>query len=84
MRRVLRHQRHYSGQGRPRGRVRAFRGARGPAIKYASLENCRYEVHQAEVLMQRERVAMLDTTARSIEEIATTILHRAGVQRHIF
>jgi regulator of PEP synthase PpsR (kinase-PPPase family) len=29
-------------------------------------------------------VTMLDTTARSIEEIATTILHRAGVQRHIF
>ena len=58
--------------------------ARRPASKYASLENCRYEVHQAEVLMQREKVATLDTTARSIEEIATTILHRAGLQRHIF
>jgi regulator of PEP synthase PpsR (kinase-PPPase family) len=34
--------------------------------------------------MQREKVATLDTTARSIEEIATTILHRAGLQRHIF
>ncbi|MEP6996019.1 MAG: pyruvate, water dikinase regulatory protein [Betaproteobacteria bacterium] len=65
-------------------RLQQIREARRPASKYASLENCRYEVHQAEVLMQRERVAMLDTTARSIEEIATTILHRAGVQRHIF
>jgi len=27
---------------------------------------------------------MLDTTAKSIEEIATTILHRAKVARHIY
>jgi [pyruvate, water dikinase]-phosphate phosphotransferase / [pyruvate, water dikinase] kinase len=65
-------------------RLQQIREARRPASKYASLENCRYEVHQAEVLMQREKVATLDTTARSIEEIATTILHRAGLQRHIF
>jgi [pyruvate, water dikinase]-phosphate phosphotransferase / [pyruvate, water dikinase] kinase len=65
-------------------RLQQIREARRPASKYASMENCRYEVHQAEVLMQREKVATLDTTARSIEEIATTILHRAGLQRHIF
>jgi len=65
-------------------RLQQIREARRPASKYASLENCRYEVHQAEVLMQREKVATLDTTARSIEEIATTILHGAGLQRHIF
>ena len=65
-------------------RLQQIREARRPASKYASLENCRYEVHQAEVLMQREKMATLDTTARSIEEIATTILHRAGLQRHIF
>ena len=65
-------------------RLQQIREARRPASKYASLQNCRYEVHQAEVLMQREKVATLDTTARSIEEIATTILHRAGLQRHIF
>ena len=65
-------------------RLQQIREARRPASKYAALENCRYEVRQAEVLMQRERVPLLDTTARSIEEIATTILHRAGLQRHIF
>jgi hypothetical protein len=65
-------------------RLQQIREARRPASKYASLDNCRYEVHQAELLMQRERVTMLDTTSRSIEEIATTILHRAGLQRHIF
>lgn len=65
-------------------RLQQIREARRPASKYASLDNCRYEVRQAEVLMQREGVALLDTTVRSIEEIATTILHRAGLQRHIF
>lgn len=65
-------------------RLQQIREARRPKSKYASADNCRYEVHQAELLMQRERVAVLDTTSRSIEEIATTILHRAGLQRHIF
>jgi regulator of PEP synthase PpsR (kinase-PPPase family) len=34
--------------------------------------------------MDREGIPMLDTTAKSIEEIATTILHRAKVRRHIY
>ncbi len=37
-------------------RLQQIREARRPASKYASLDNCRYEVHQAELLMQRERV----------------------------
>ena len=65
-------------------RLQQIRQTRRPNSKYAALDNCRYEVREAEQLMQRERIPMLDTTARSIEEIATTILHRAGLQRHIF
>jgi regulator of PEP synthase PpsR (kinase-PPPase family) len=65
-------------------RLQQIRQARRPNSKYAELENCRYEVRAAEQLMQRERIPTLDTTSRSIEEIATTILHRAGLQRHIF
>ena len=65
-------------------RLQQIREARRPGSKYATLENCRYEVREAEVLMQRERIPTLDTSARSIEEIATTILHRAGLQRHVF
>ena len=65
-------------------RLQQIREARRPASKYASLENCRYEVHQAEVLMQREKVATLDTTARSIEEIATTILRDIQPDRLIY
>jgi regulator of PEP synthase PpsR (kinase-PPPase family) len=65
-------------------RLQQIREARRPGSKYAALENCRYEVREAEQLMKRERIPTLDTTSRSIEEIATTILHRAGLQRHIF
>ncbi len=65
-------------------RLRQIREARRPASKYASLANCEFEVREAALLMQREQVPTVDTTSRSIEEIATTILHRAGLQRHIY
>ena len=65
-------------------RLRQIRGERRPGSKYATLENCRYEVREAEQMMQRESIAILDTTTKSIEEIATTIVHRAGLQRHAY
>jgi [pyruvate, water dikinase]-phosphate phosphotransferase / [pyruvate, water dikinase] kinase len=65
-------------------RLREIREERRPASKYASLDNCRYEVREADAMMVRERIPMLDTTTKSIEEIATTILHRAKVARHIY
>ena len=34
--------------------------------------------------MEREGIPMLDTTTKSIEEIATTILHRARLRRNAF
>jgi regulator of PEP synthase PpsR (kinase-PPPase family) len=34
--------------------------------------------------MQREKIPMLDTTTKSIEEIAATILHSAKLERHIY
>jgi regulator of PEP synthase PpsR (kinase-PPPase family) len=65
-------------------RLRQIRGERRPGSSYATLDNCRYEVREAEAMMQREAITMLDTTTKSIEEIATTILHRAGLQRHVY
>lgn len=65
-------------------RLREIREERRPASKYASLDNCRFEVREAEAMMVRERIPTLDTTTKSIEEIATTILHRAKLQRHIY
>src|SRR6476620_7290563 len=65
-------------------RLREIREERRPGSHYAQLDNCRHEVREAENLMQQHRIPMLDTTSKSIEEIATTILHRAKLERHIY
>ncbi len=65
-------------------RLREIREERRPGSKYAALDNCRQEVREAEALMVREGIPMLDTTTKSIEEIATTIVHRARLQRHAY
>jgi [pyruvate, water dikinase]-phosphate phosphotransferase / [pyruvate, water dikinase] kinase len=65
-------------------RLQQIREARRPGSKYASLANCQYEVREAQLLMQNEGVNTVDTSAKSIEEIATTIMHRTGLQRHIY
>jgi hypothetical protein len=65
-------------------RLHRIREERRPGSKYATLENCRYEVRAAELMMEREGINALDTSTRSIEEIATTIVHRARLERRIF
>jgi hypothetical protein len=57
------------------GRLSEVRNERRPGSKYASMENCRYEVNEAERMMQREGIHWVSTTVKSIEEIATMILH---------
>ncbi|HLT26449.1 MAG TPA: pyruvate, water dikinase regulatory protein [Zeimonas sp.] len=56
-------------------RLAEIRNERRPGSRYASLENCRYEVREGEALMRREGIRCLSSTTKSIEEIATTILH---------
>jgi len=65
-------------------RLHKIREERRPGSKYAALENCRYEVRECEQLMEREGIPMLDTTAKSIEEIATTISYRAKLRRQVY
>ena len=55
-------------------RLAEVRNERRPNSRYASLENCRAEVAQAEEMMRREGISWLSTTTKSIEEIATTVL----------
>ena len=55
-------------------RLSEIRNERRPGSKYASLDNCRYEVNEAEAMMKRENITWLSSTHKSIEEIATTIL----------
>ena len=55
-------------------RLSEIRHERRAGSKYASIENCRYEVNEAELMMKREGIRWLSSTTKSIEEIATTIL----------
>jgi [pyruvate, water dikinase]-phosphate phosphotransferase / [pyruvate, water dikinase] kinase len=55
-------------------RLAEVRHERRPGSRYASIENCRQEVRDAEAMMRREGIACLSSTTKSIEEIATTIL----------
>jgi len=65
-------------------RLQRIRNERRPNSKYASLKNCEREVRSAERLMRQENIPILDTTTRSIEELATYILHEAHLGRHIY
>ncbi len=65
-------------------RLSEIRNERRPGSQYARLDNCRYEVEQAEKLMRRHRIPWLNSTTRSIEEIATKILQEAKLERRVF
>jgi regulator of PEP synthase PpsR (kinase-PPPase family) len=65
-------------------RLSQIRHERRPGSKYASIENCRYEVREAESMMRREGVSWLSSTHKSIEEIATTILRDLRPDRLIY
>ena len=65
-------------------RLRRIRSQRRPDSRYASFTQCRMEVRAVESLLQREGVPFLDSSAASIEEIATSILHRTGIERRVF
>ncbi|TXL67145.1 posphoenolpyruvate synthetase regulatory kinase/phosphorylase PpsR [Zeimonas arvi] len=57
-------------------RLAEVRQERRPGSRYAALDNCRYEVAEAESMMRREGIHWLSTTTKSIEEIATTVLQQ--------
>jgi regulator of PEP synthase PpsR (kinase-PPPase family) len=65
-------------------RLHKIREERRPGSQYSALQNCRDEVRECEKLMQKEGIPTLDTTQKSIEEIATTIVYRAKLRRHVY
>ncbi len=62
-------------------RLSEIRNERRPNSRYASIENCRHEVSEAEAMMRRAGIRWLSTTTKSIEEIATTILQELRPER---
>jgi hypothetical protein len=65
-------------------RLSQIRHERRPGSRYAALENCRYEVNEAEAMMRREGIGWLSSTHKSIEEIATTILRDLRPDRLVY
>jgi hypothetical protein len=62
-------------------RLCQIRQERRPDSRYASLETCRHEVSAVESLLTRYRIPYVDTSAASVEEIATTVMARLGLRR---
>lgn len=65
-------------------RLQTIRQERRPGSKYASLAQCKMEIAAAERMMEDNGIPMLNTSTKSIEELATTILLQRGMDRHIF
>lgn len=62
-------------------RLQQIRHHRRPDSHYASSNQVRYEVQQAEDIFHAMGVPCMNTTHPSIEEIATTVLHQTGIKR---
>ena len=62
-------------------RLSEIRSERRPGSRYASIENCRMEISEAEAMMRRSGIRWLSTTTKSSEEIATTILQEVRPER---
>jgi len=65
-------------------RLAQVRNERLPGSKYATLENCRYEINEAERMMRREGIRWTSSTAKSIEEIATLILQELKSEKRSY
>lgn len=62
-------------------RLSTIRNERRPNSRYSSMKQCLYEVEETELMYKRERIPYLNTTAYSVEEIATRLLLMTGIER---
>ncbi len=55
-------------------RLSEVRQARRPNSRYASIEQCRFELRQAEAMYHANRIPVINSTTRSVEEMSTLII----------
>jgi len=55
-------------------RLSQIRNARRPNSRYASLEQCSYELRQAEAMYRNHHLPVINSSAKSVEEMSTVIL----------
>jgi regulator of PEP synthase PpsR (kinase-PPPase family) len=65
-------------------RLSEIRNERRPGSKYAAIENCRYEINEAEKMMKKDGIRWMSSTVKSIEEIATVILQEIKSERRAY
>jgi len=62
-------------------RLANIRQARRPDSRYASLDQCRYELRAVEEMYQRHKIPYINTAQMSVEEISARIIRDAGLHR---
>lgn len=58
-----------------------IRQARLPDSRYASLEQCRKEIKLLQNMYRQEQVTVVESSNMSVEELATSLMHKAGLRR---
>ncbi len=62
-------------------RLASIREERRPGSRYASVEQCRYELRAVEEMFHRHRIQFINTTRMSVEEISARIMRDNDLQR---
>ncbi|MCI0749349.1 MAG: kinase/pyrophosphorylase [Nevskiales bacterium] len=65
-------------------RLHRVRSERRPGSRYASLEQCAYELRQAEALYRRYNIPFLNSADKSVEEIAVVVMQDKNLRRQTF
>ena len=61
-------------------RLSQVRHERRPNSRYASLQQCSYELRQAEAMFKSHRIPVINSSAKSVEEMSTLILQTRAKQ----
>jgi regulator of PEP synthase PpsR (kinase-PPPase family) len=62
-------------------RLSRVRQERRPDSRYASEEQCRFELRRATAMYDRHHLPTVDTSTASVEEIATVVIQTLARQR---
>lgn len=62
-------------------RLQQIRNGRRPNSRYSSLSQIQFELRESQALYQRYGIPHIDTTEKSIEEIASRIMQGADIER---
>ncbi|KAB1658098.1 MULTISPECIES: pyruvate, water dikinase regulatory protein [unclassified Pseudoclavibacter] len=62
-------------------RLSEVRSQRRPDSRYASLDQCRYELRNAEEMYRRHNIPFVNSASKSIEEMSSVILHSMSLRK---